>query len=409
MAEAELVLFGGWREAVHALEPSAVRWWITPTLADSALASEARPGDRILIRGDSRDVERGDTDLDLLRWLLSAGIEVRREARLNLRAYLAVHPASRDRERHAHAWIGSADATLAGRGSGRNGTLEAMAGPFALSEPELAALDAVWNGAEMVEPRRLQAEVEELHREVDRAAHQRIRGARWLVRIEVELASARWTPPHARRAAVAHEFASDGRVDSAPDDDESSVPFLMARHPLRRDLVAFSRALRQRLRSDGLLTILPGPLGTNAYLVDASRAPELRGLLDRADERLLERFGRRFESSRAEVTASFAARVEAVLVRQTERIPSERGVAPTWTATREEAMRSFDAFVDGRPVGVRWALSVPVESNDDAYLAASAALQPALLDASPAQVDALVDDVLERSGFGAVEAADADG
>jgi hypothetical protein len=65
-------------------------------------------------------------------------------------------------------------------------------------------------------------------------------------------------------------------------------------------------------------------------------------------------------------------------------------------------MRSFDAFLDGRPVGVRWALSVPVESNDAAYLAASAALQPVLLDASRAQVDALVDDVLTRSGFGAV-------
>jgi hypothetical protein len=385
---ATLRLLGGWRDAVRELGPSPLRWWITPALADEALAAEARPGDRVLVRGDAQDVERGATDLELLRWLVHAGIEVRRHPRSNLRAYVALHPEEGGSPRRARAWIGSAEATPRGRGDRHGGTFEAMAGPFDLSPADLRALDAVWGEAEALDPGRLEEEVRALRRDAERQAMGTAAGGRWTVRIEIDTGTERWTAPHVRRSAEA-----DGA------DDDEAVAFLDARDPLRRRVVAFSRALRSSLRGDGLALALPGDLGENAYLVAAERAAELRALLDLADDRLSERVGVVLRARRADLARAFSARVEALLARQAERIPAERGVAPDWSATRAEAMRAFDAFLDGRPVSVRYALGVPLDSNDPLYAAAMATFQPALLPSADGSAADRVDEALRRSGL----------
>lgn len=384
-----LRLLGGWRDAVRVLGPSPLRWWISPALADEAFASAVRPGDRVLVRGAPEDVESGASDLELLRWLVHAGVEVRRHPRLAFSAYVAVHPADGDEPRRAHAMVGSAEATPRGRGDRYGGTLNAMAGPFPLSDADIDAVDAVWREAETLDPDALAAEIAALRGDREREALAVAAGGRWVVRIEIDAASARWTPPHGRR-----EDGADAAMG-----DEGAVAFLPARHRLRRDVVAFSRALRTRLRSDGLLAALPGELGTNAYLVAAERNDELRALLDLADERLRDRFVRRVEPERDRLATDFAARVEAVLVAQAGRIPAERGVAPDWSATRAEAMRSFDAFLAAAPVSVRYALSVPVGSNDPAYRGAAATLQPTLLPSVGDDAAALVEDALDRAGL----------
>lgn len=390
---ATLRLLGGWRDAVRELGPSPIRWWITPALADESLAAEARPGDRVLVRGDARDVESGATDLELLRWLVHAGIEVRRHPRLNLRAYVAVHPEEEGTSRRARAWIGSAEATPRGRGDRYGGTFEAMAGPFALDQADLRALDAIWSEAETLDPGHLEDELRSLRRDVERRAMATAAGGRWTVRIEVDTGAARWTAPHVRRAVEG---------EGAPDEDDA-VAFLDARDRLRRRVVAFSRALRGSLRSDGLALAMPGELGENTYLVAAERVEELRALLDLADDRLSERVAQRLRARRGELASAFGARVEAVLARQAERIPAERGVAPNWSATRSEAMRAFDAFLDGRPVSVRYALAVPLDSNDELYRAATAAFQPTLLPPADGSAADRVDEALRRSGL--IEAA----
>jgi len=390
---ATLRLAGGWRDAVRELGPSPLRWWITPALADEALAAEVRPGDRVLVRGDARDLEGGTTDLELLRWLVHAGIEVRRHPRLNLRAYVAVHPGEGETPRRARAWIGSAEATPRGRGDRHGGTFEVMAGPFELSATDLRRLDALWQEAETLEPARLADEVRALRRAAERAAMATAAGGRWTVRIEIDAGTGRWTAPHLRRSGDPEEAAGE----------DDAVAFLDARDPLRRQVVAFSRALRTSLRSDGLALALPGELGANSYLVAAERADELRAMLDLADDRLSERVVERLRARRAELAAAFAARVEAVLARQAERIPAERGVAPDWSATRAEAMRAFDAFVGGRPVSVRYALAVPLDSNDALYRAAAATFQPTLLPPADGAAGDRVDEALERSGLSTAE------
>jgi hypothetical protein len=384
-----LRLAGGWRDAVRELGPSPLRWWITPALADEALAAEARPGDRVLVRGDARDLEHGATDLELLRWLVHAGIEVRRHPRLNLRAYVAVHPGEGDAPRRARAWIGSAEATPRGRGERHGGTFEAMAGPFDLAPADLRTLDALWEGAETLEPERLADELRVLRRAAEMAAMATAAGGRWTVRIEIDAGTGRWTAPHVRRSGEGE----------GPYDEDDAIAFLDARDPLRRQVVAFSRALRTSLRRDGLALALPGELGANAYLVAAERADELRAMLDLADDRLSERVGERLRARRTELAGAFAARVEVALARQAERIPAERGVAPDWSATRSEAMRAFDAFVDGRPVSVRYALAVPLDSNDPLYRAAAATFQPTLLPPADGTAGDRVEEALRRSGL----------
>jgi hypothetical protein len=386
---ATLRLTGGWRDAVRELGPSPLRWWLTPALADEALAAEVRPGDRVLIRGDARDLEGGATDLELLRWLVHAGIEVRRHPRLNLRAYVAVHPGEDGAPRRARAWIGSAEATPRGRGDRHGGTFEAMAGPFTLTPADLRTVDAIWDEAERLDPIRLEDELRALRRSTERAAMARAAGGRWTVRIEIDAGSGRWTAPHVRRST---------EVES-PAEEEDAIAFLDARDPLRRQVVAFSRALRTSLRSDGLALALPGELGENAYLVAAERADELRAMLDLADDRLRERVGERLRDRRAELAATFAARVEVALARLADRIPSERGVAPDWSATRAEAMRAFDAFLDGRPVSIRYALAVPLDSNDPLYRAAAATFQPTLLPPADGSAADRVEEALHRSGL----------
>lgn len=388
MSEPKLRLLGGWRDAVRDLEPSAERWWITPLLSDEAFAAEVRPGDRVLVRGDPDDVERGRTDLELLRWLAHAGVEVRRHPKLHLRAYVAVHPDGPDAPRRARAWVGTADATRRGRGERFGGTLEVMAGPFALDAAQMDAIDRLWDEAASLDLDGIEEEVRALRRDAERIALAHASDGRWTVRIEVEAGSQRWTPPHVRR-----------RSDpDAASDEEASVPFLPARHPLRRDVVAFSRALRTRLRSEGLLVALPGELGANSYLVASERAEDLRRILALADRRLRERFRRAAAKEREALAADFAARVEAVLAKQAEQIPSERGVAPSWDATRAEARRSFEGFLDAEPVAVRYALALPVDSNDVVYEAAADTLQPTLLPSVDGDPERLVEDALQRAG-----------
>lgn len=378
----------GWRDVVRDLEPSAERWWITPFLADEAFAAEVRPGDRVLVRGDPDDVERGHTDLELLRWLAHAGVEVRREPKLNLRAYVAVHPGGPDAPRRARAWIGSADATRRGRGERYGGTLEAMAGPFTLDAAQLERIDRLWDDAASLDPDDVEKEVRSLRRDAERVALAHASDGRWMVRIEVDAGSQRWAPPHLRRPPE----------PDAVSEDDASVPFLPARHRLRRDVVAFSRALRTRLRAETLVVALPGELGANTYLVAAERAEDLRRILALADARLRERFRHAASREREAMAADFAARVEAVLAKQAERIPSERGVAPNWDATRSEARRSFEAFLDGTPVAVRYALALPVDSNDAAYQASAETLQPTLLPSVDDDPERLVRDALAKAG-----------
>lgn len=388
MNEPTVRLLSGWRDAVRDLGPSPLRWWISPALSDEAFAAEVRPGDRVLVRADADDVERGATDLELLRWLQHAGVEVRRDARLHLRAYVAVFPASDDTPRRARAWVGSADATRRGRGERSGGTREVMAGPFDLDEARLALLDRLWTDAETLDLSVLEDEIRARRRDAERVALANASGGRWMVRIEVDAGSRRWTPPQMRRK---------GDSEAGGPDDES-VPFLPTRLPLRRDVVAFSRALRTRLRSEGLLLALPGELGTNAYLVAAERAEELRRILTLADTRLSTRFRRIAERARRDLAADFAARVEAHLLTNAGGTAAERASASRWDATRTEAMQSFDAFLDGDPVSVRYALSIPVDSNDASYEGAADTLQPALLPTIGGDPERLVDDALARAG-----------
>lgn len=387
MTEPTLRLMTGWRDAVRELGLSPVRWWITPALSDEAFAAEVRPGDRVLVRGTADDVERGSTDLELLRWLHHAGVEVRRDPRLHLRAYVAVHPASDGVARRARAWIGSADATRRGRGERSGGTREAMAGPFDLDEARLTLLDRLWNDAETIDPTVLEDEVRQLRRDAERIALSHARESRWMVRLEVEAGSRRWTPPHVRR----------GTDPDAATSEEDSVPYLPSRHPLRRDVVAFSRALRTRLRAEGLLAALPGELGTNTYLVAADRAEELRRILSLADRKLRDRFRRRVEGERSELSQDFAARVDAWLTLHADPDSSDQA-NPLRASARATALRSFETFLDGSPVAVRYALSIPVESNDAAFDGASEMLQPALLPTVEGDPERLVDDALARAG-----------